>query len=225
MSESHCSVNRSSLGHGWTFVAAAALLALASGSCSSAPSRVHPPGINASSASSEAIELYDTNGDGSVGGEELEKAPGLKAALASMDKNSDKGIDAAEIAKRIETWQATRIGLMTFGFTLSLDGSPLEGATVTFEPESFLGDDIKAAVATTDMFGTGSPTIPKDQRPDPTAPPGVQVGVYRVKISKLQGGKETIPAIYNTETILGQEVAMDVGEIANRRVVYAMKSK
>ena len=43
--------------------------------------------------------------------------------------------------------------------------------------------------------------------PDDSSP-GVACGLYRVEISKLVGGKETIPAIYNTDTILGQEVAM-----------------
>ena len=37
-------------------------------------------------------------------------------------------------------------------------------------------------------------------------PPGVACGLYRVEISKLVDGKETIPAIYNTETILGKDV-------------------
>jgi hypothetical protein len=34
-----------------------------------------------------------------------------------------------------------------------------------------------------------------------------------------------VPSRYNVETILGQEVAYDVAEIANNRVVYALRSK
>jgi hypothetical protein len=34
-----------------------------------------------------------------------------------------------------------------------------------------------------------------------------------------------IPPQYNESTILGQEVAPDVPEIANRQVVYALKTK
>ena len=99
------------------------------------------------------------------------------------------------------------------------------GASVTFEPEPFLGDEIQRAVAKTDMFGTGGPSIPKELRPDPTTPPGIQFGLYRVKVSKVVGGKELIPRRYNEETILGQEAAPDVSEIANRRVVFALTSK
>jgi hypothetical protein len=36
---------------------------------------------------------------------------------------------------------------------------------------------------------------------------GVQPGLYRVEVSKMVDGKETIPSKYNTETTLGVEVA------------------
>jgi hypothetical protein len=76
------------------------------------------------------------------------------------------------------------------------------------------------------MFGSGGPSIPKELRPDPkTTPPGIQVGLYRVKISKMVGGKETIPRKYNDQTTLGQEAALDVPEIANRRVIYSLTTK
>jgi hypothetical protein len=172
-----------------------------------------------------ALELYDTDGDGKVAGGELEKAPGLKAALPRLDTNKDGGVSADEVAARIEMWQATKIGLTSFLFKATLDGAPLTEATVTFVPETFLGDEIKAGTSTTDFAGVGAATIPKDQRPQPTTPPGMQLGMYRVKISKLVNGKETIPRKYNEETILGQEVANDVTEIANNRVVYALTSK
>jgi hypothetical protein len=53
----------------------------------------------------------------------------------------------------------------------------------------------------------------------------MHLGIYKVKISKMDAGKETIPAKYNESTTLGQEVAQDVGEIANKRVVYALTTK
>jgi hypothetical protein len=172
------------------------------------------------------MEQYDANGDGVVAGAELDGAPGLKAAVARLDTNGDQGVSAEEVAQRIGKWQAIGTGLISFGFTVTLNGSPLEGATVTFEPEAFLGDEIKPAVATTDMFGSGGPSIPKELRPDPkTTPPGIQMGLYRVKISKMVGGKETIPRKYNEQTVLGQEAALDVPEIANRRVVYSLTTK
>jgi hypothetical protein len=199
------------------------LWTIASGSRGPAP--VRPPAIDASEAGELAIEQYDVDGDGVISGEELEASPGLKAALPRLDANGDKAVSAEEVSARIEHWQATGMGLTSFGFTVTLDGRPLEGASVTLEPEAFLGDDIRSAVATTDMFGTGGPSVPKDQRPTAATPPGVQLGLYRVKISKVVGGKETIPARYNAQTTLSQEVSPDVPEIANRRVVYVLNSK
>jgi hypothetical protein len=197
---------------------------LAITSCSQGPAPVRPPSIDASEAGETAIERYDTSGDGLISGDELESAPELKAALPRLDADEDQAVSAEEVSARIEHWQATGMGLTSFGFTVTLDGRPLDGATVTLEPAVFLGDDIRPAVATTDMFGTGGPSVPKDQRPTAATPPGVQLGFYRVKISKIVGGKETIPARYNLQTTLGQEVSPDVPEIANRRVVYALSS-
>ena len=203
----------------------APLLAASLASCTFGPSRVSQPGINASRAGRLAIEMYDKNGDGLVSGDELEHAPTFKSALKRLDTNGDKAVSAEEVTARIQHWQKMRTGLMGFGFAVTLDGRPLEGATVTFEPESFLGNEIQRAVATTDMFGTGGPSIPKELRPDPSTPPGIQFGLYRVKISKIVNGKELIPRKYNEETILGQEAAPDVSEIANRRVVFALSNK
>jgi len=202
------------------------LMALALASCSSQPARVGQPSINAGSAGREAMTQYDTNGDGVVAGDELDRAPGLKAALATMDNNKDGGISAAEIAARIGVWQQMRTGVMSFPFTVTLDGRPLDGATVTFEPEAFLGDDIQTASCTTNLFGGGGATIPKERRPDPkTSPPGMHLGLYLVKISKAVDGKELVPAKYNEATTLGQEVAADVPEILNNRVVYRLTTR
>jgi hypothetical protein len=192
--------------------------------CSQGPPRVQQPGIDADGAGELAMEQYDTNSDGVVAGEELEKAPGLRASVATMDTNGDKAISAEEVTARINVWKQMRTGLMSFGFTATLDGKPLSGATVTFVPESFLGDEIKSASCQTSSFGGGTATIAKEDRPDPTSPPGMHLGVYKVKISKPAGGKETIPAKYNEQTVLGQEVAADVREIGNNRVIYALST-
>jgi EF hand domain-containing protein len=202
----------------------ASLLLAATTSCQRGPSAVRQPSISASKAGKLAIEQYDTNGDGKIAGEELDHAPSIKSALKRLDTDGDGAVSADEVTARIQKWQTMQTGLISISFTAMLDGVPLEGATVTFEPESFLGTDIKSAIATTDLFGTGGPSIPKDQRPDPTMPSGIQFGFYRVKISKKVGGKESIARKYNEETTLGQEVATDVSEIANRRVVFKLSS-
>jgi hypothetical protein len=194
-------------------------------SCSSGPARVNQPSINASAAGDAAIDEYDTDQDGVIAGAELDKVPAFKSALAQLDTNNDGGVSADEVSAMIEHWQAMPLGIMSMGFKLTLDGTLVEDATVTFEPEAFLGDDIKTATAITDSFGTGGPSVPKEQRQDVTTPPGVQMGFYRIKVSKMVNGKEMIPAKYNENTILGQLIVPDEPEIFNRRVVYAMTTK
>jgi len=183
-------------------------VAIAAGwGCSRKPSRVYPPGINASSAGKEAMAQYDTDGDGVVKGEELDKAPSLKAAIQNLDKNGDGGVSAEEVTARVEAWQESRIGRMSLGCVVRHNGSPLSGAEVTYEPEKFLGEEIKASVGTSDENGVVSLTIPESD------PPGAACGLYLVRISKKEGGQETIPAKYNTETTLGAEAAQDAAGI------------
>ena len=52
--------------------------------------------------------------DGSVAGEELEKAPGLKAALPHLDTNGDKAVTADEVAALVDMWQRSQLGVMMF---------------------------------------------------------------------------------------------------------------
>jgi len=194
-------------------------------SCSSRPPAVSGPDIDPESAASAAIEAFDVNHDGALSGDEFAKSPALGSALKRIDTNADGSASADEIAQRIGNWQASGIALTSFGFTVTLDGRPLEGATVTFEPEAFLGDSIKSASCQTNVSGGGGASIPKEMRGDPSDPPGMHLGFYKVKISKLVDGAETIPAKYNTETVLSQEVALDVPEMMNNRVVYALETK
>jgi hypothetical protein len=200
---------------------AVALLA----SCTYGPSRIEPPSIDASAAGDMAIEQYDADGDGRIAGDELEKAITLKAAVARLDTDGDKAVSADEVTQRVKVWQGTRLGLLPLTVTVTLNGRPLDGATVTFEPEAFLGEEVKKAVGSTDEFGGSAPTVAKEERPDPQrTPAGVALGLYRVRISKLVNGKEMVPPKYNQETTLGQEVAPDVPELASLRLNYALRS-
>lgn len=225
MADTHHSVNTSSRGWTWLSAAAVSLLALVTASCNSGPARVYQPGIDASSAGSQAMEMYDTNGDGVVAGAELDKAPGLKAALPRLDTNGDKGVSADEIAARVRAWQDMRTGMASVRCHVTLDGQPLVGAKVVFEPESFLGDEIKTAFGTSNSFGDAAPTIPPDQRPDPTLPGGVHFGLYQVRISKEENGIEKLPERYNKHTTLGQEVSYDDPGMVNNNMAFALRSE
>ncbi len=177
---------------------------LAVGGCwDSGADRIVPPGINAKAAGSAAMEQYDTNKDGKVAGGELDKAPSLKAAIDNLDTNGDGAVSAEEITARIEVWQDSRVGIFPIDCTVYYKGRPLPGATVTLEPEKFLGDAVKTSTGVSDENGTVILSVELDPS-NPNIPPGVHPGLYLVRITK--DGMD-IPAKYNIETIFGEEIA------------------
>jgi len=200
------------------------LLTLCVASCSRGLGRVTQPYIDASGAGKRAIEQYDKNGDGVISGDELIQAPALQEALPRLDTNGDKGVSADEIAARVNAWKAMKTGLASVRCQVTLDGRPLADAEVVFEPEPFLGDYVKRASSTTNSLGDVAPTVSKEDRPNPTLPGGVHFGLYKVRVSKVVNGKETIPARYNTETILGQEVSYDDPALISNNMAFALKS-
>ena len=177
---------------------------LAGGGCGSAPARIEAPSINAGAAGQEAMKQYDTNGDGKIAGAELDKAPALKAALKQIDTGGDGTITAEKITARIAKWQESKVGRMNLTCRISQKKGgqdlPLEGATVTFEPEKFLGSNMPTCTAVTDAKG-----MAKVSAPDADSP-GVPPGFYLVRITK---SGVNIPAKYNTQTTLGAEVSND----------------
>jgi hypothetical protein len=205
-----------------TIVLSTALLA---GCWGGGPGRVKPPDIDAGDAGDQAIELYDKDGDGAIAGAELDAVPGVKAAMETIDADKDGKATAEEIAARVESWQATRVGVMSINCSVTLDGRVPAGAIITFEPESFLGDNIKAGVGEVGPGGSALVSIPKDQRPAKDTPPGLQLGLYRVRISLKSNGQETIPSQYNSETTLGQQVSGDDPAVAAQRVTFALTTQ
>jgi hypothetical protein len=173
--------------------------------------RLRPPSINASSAAAKAIEMYDADKDGKIGGAELDKSPALKAALAQIDTAGEGTITAAKITARIKKWQENKIARMQLECIVLHNGKPLAGAEVKFIPEAFLGDEIKTATGKTNQRGMARLSGATASRADP---PGVAFGLYRVEITKPG---EKIPAKYNTQTTLGQEVALDAPNLQDIR--------
>jgi hypothetical protein len=185
-----------------------------------APRRFPVPKIDAKGAGAKAIELYDANHDGKLSGEELDKCPGLKAALHEVDPDGSGEITADMIAARIEAWQRSKLARMTVSCKVLLDGEPMAGAEVKFVPEKFLGKNLKVATGKTDANGMAMLSIPTV---GPGDPPGVAPGFYRVEITKAD---EKIPAEYNTDTIFGQEVATDAKNIKNMQgIKFELKKR
>ena len=186
--------------------------------CSGRKSRLAQPGIEAGAAEA-AIAEYDTNGDGAIGGDELNKVPALKASLKRADKNGDGKISADEIDERLAVWKNSQLALTRVVAVVRQGGRPLPDAEVTLVPEKFLGPDVKAAKGTTDATGSVHLKISTD--PDEA---GVHLGYYRVEVSKKKAdGSEAIPARFNSETEFGLEVAPDDPNLD--RVVLDMSSR
>ena len=165
--------------------------------CDGRPKRIYPPKINAAKAGPAAMEMYDANKDGKLDAEELKKVP----SLIPIAKESKDGVLTAEtITELLKKWTEGRVGRVTWAIKFLHNGKPLTDATVQLVPEKFLGVDIKIEPAKTDTTGCAGFTVPVKSVEDPK---GIPLGLYRIEVTK---DGETIPAKYNTETILGIDV-------------------
>ena len=182
---------------------ALAFVVLVIAGCTNRPGRVYPPDYS-SSAGADAIAAFDTNKDGKISGAELDKCPGVKAALARLDPSGKGEVTADMITARIQAWKDSRTGRTSFSCSVTQNGRPLVGADVKLVPEKFLGDYVKTAVGKTDQNGMAMISIPG------ITPPGIAPGLYRVEITK---SGVNIPAKYNKDTILGVEIAQDAAEL------------
>ena len=123
----------------------------------------------------------------------------MQRTTDKIDTDGDGMLTAEEIAARIQYWLDSPTVVNTCDPLITLNGRLLVGATVTFEPEKFLGPAYSVSEGTSDEYGRAY-----IKGPDPMYP-GLQLGFYRVKISKVVNGRETIPARYNSNTELGHE--------------------
>jgi hypothetical protein len=161
-----------------------------------------------------ALAELDQNKDGELDSAELEKSPGLKAALPQMDADQSGSLSAAEIEARVSSYLAQRTALMPLNLTIRFGGQPLAGAKVTLTPEPCLAGAIQPATGTTSAGGVVAPRIEGNQFP------GINPGVYRVSISRQdENGQELLPAKFNAQTVLGIEAAPDVPELERGAII------
>jgi hypothetical protein len=145
-----------------------------------------------------AMELFDSNGDGLLSGDELAKSPGLLAGLDVIDTDDDQNVSAAEIIARFELYEQRKLGLRGREFRVTYKGRPLADAAVRLVPEPFLEGIIEPATGITRPDGIVNPNAGVDGLP------GLRPGYYRIEVTS---DKVNLPAKYNTETILGAEVS------------------
>jgi hypothetical protein len=162
-------------------------------------------------AAQRAMADYDADHDGKIAGSELSNCPGLKAAIPKADSDRDGTLSEDEIRSRLQYFVDSQAALRNFQLTVTVNRQPVDGLSVTLQPEAFLTPAIEPAVGTTNQLGIAYPMIAFD---DPEIVKqgiaGVRPGMYRVEISRIDAaGKESIPSKYNSESQLGLEVGLD----------------
>jgi len=163
------------------------------------------------------MKIYDKNGDGTLDVKELSASPPLLELLKNLKARTPGHPDSltvADIAGRFEEWLKAPTILIPSTVTVYLDGKMLEGATVSYEPEPFLGSSYRSHQGQSNSVGAA--ILEPDLQEFPES---IYVGLYRVRVSKKVDGVETIPAKYNTETELGREIATGIRDArANSRL-------
>jgi hypothetical protein len=181
-------------------------LVLAHIGCSRGPSRVEPPNVNAESAAEQAVSLYDKNQNGSLNKSELAACPGMLAQINAYDTDSNGEITAVEISNRIASLFKAKVGLTVLMCEIRVNGKPLSNAEVVFDPEPYLGDDMKRAVGTTDVSGNAEMGVADEDMPrNLQGVKAIQYGTFKVRVTHPS---ITIPAKYNSETRLGYETIL-----------------
>ncbi len=187
---------------------ACAILTLVILGCSQLPSGPSRPSFDPDASGAQAIEEYDANSDGKIDLTEAEQSPGLLRAFPRVDQDGDSALTATEIADRVRYYKSASTTIVSGGVQVFAGNRPLDGATVTFEPEAFLGDAFTPSSGETDGAGNTSLSGADAEFP------GIYLGMYRVRISRIVDGKETIPVQYNSETTLGHEAADDIPNVS-----------
>ena len=166
--------------------------------------RIAIPKVSPEEAARIALAELDANGDGLIDEEEAAKSPGLASCIKNW--SPDGKLSADKIIERYRAYADSEVGIVGIHYRVFLDGRPLQGATVTFIPERLMGPNVKPATGVSDELGFVFLKIAGEEVE------GVHRGVYRIEVSKKDAaGNETIPARYNSETTIGQEIAMETG--------------
>jgi hypothetical protein len=168
-----------------------------------------PIKIDPEAAAQLAIKEYDGDGDGILDANEIRACPALAEASRRVDSNGDGVISGEEISQRVQAY-ASFSEFIVAEVYVNQNRRPVAGAEVVFEPEPFMGDGFPTYRGTTDENGMAV----VDSEP---MTPGLALGFYRIRITK---GDE-LPAKYNTETILGREIADDMP--SPNRIVFNLK--
>ncbi len=184
--------------------------------CSGGPSRLTAPSWDAESMSEQAIVDFDKDADGLLSTEELDAAPGLKYNARQLDTDRDGLLSREEIQARIARYQKMGVGLTPFSCNVLLNNRPLVGAKVRLVPESFLGEVVQPQESVSKERGMVTFTA------EGVNMSVVPVCMYRVEITSSE---VSLPAKYNTATILGVEVSAMTDPDHPSAVVFRLEHK
>jgi hypothetical protein len=172
------------------------------------------PAFDPQAAVAQAMNSYDADKDGSLSKQEVDRSPGLTAAFPHFDKDGSGTISPEEMLNRLKYYADAGIALYGWTCEVRQGGRPLPGATVTLVPEDFMKSVAQPATGVTDNHGVASPVIKKDELD------GAYFGLYRIVVSKKDAsGRELVPAEFNSQTKLGQELAPDNRSAETRRPI------
>jgi hypothetical protein len=170
--------------------------------------------VSPSGLASAAIAQYDTNGDGALDENELKASPAL--ALGKFDSNGDNKVDADELQSQFDRIFGGGAPMTNVSCKVHNGQRPLPGVTVTFEPESFMGDGFRTATGVTEGSGEATMAIADDQLAEgQRGTPLCQVGVYRVKLSGpgIPGSTIETGFIVDTSSRTGQSGDFDIAKM------------
>jgi hypothetical protein len=123
-----------------------------------------------------AIELYDSDKNGSIDATELKQSPALASALTRIDANKNGAISEEEIADRIRKYQE-QSDLVPLSLHIERNLAPVSGATIVFEPDKLMGEGLITFQGTSDSSGA---VVLVGEGVDL---PGLPLGLYRVRVS------------------------------------------
>ncbi|MCO6043112.1 hypothetical protein NG895_04270 [Aeoliella sp. ICT_H6.2] len=169
-----------------------------------------------SQMATDALAAYDANSDGQLAGEELDAAPAIKKNLALYDKDGNGSVAEEELEARFEAWDGAGVAFRRLDVKLTLDGRPLQNATITFEPEVYMTDWVRPATGTTGKSGMAKMSVAAEDLPAELKSrgqnmKGVYVGAYKVKV---EHPSSRLPEGYRSGALLGEETSRDALDVS-----------
>jgi hypothetical protein len=158
----------------------------------------------------KVIRRNDKNGDGLLTVSELSGLYGNRSSFREgYDLDGDEKLSRDEIASRIDSWQKEGPTRHVVDVTVTLDGSPLAGATVRMVPDFAPGDSSQVEVGQTDATGTAHMEVALEDLSQALRNPdyrGVFGSNYKIEVTHSQ---RKIPARNNVNSELRVDVPRD----------------